>query len=261
VELVITIAIFGLMAGVLMRFFVISGSAENFAYEVQSMERIGQSVIENFKHVDSVGALINTINGGTNIQHIEGETNDTITAYFNDSWSYVAAGNEAARYKMTVVINDPGTSVGGVGSDVDGFEAEFNDAGTVDLYADATGTAYILSTNLASDTRAIDFNIDKVTLYLKLVSDTAGTVIINNQLNTQSTIPNYNAFSDDSLTVVVMRVEGNSTNFDITGNVNMIETTLETEATSGVYTMTITFEDIKSSELLLTQTSKKYGGM
>jgi prepilin-type N-terminal cleavage/methylation domain-containing protein len=262
VELIVTIAIFGLLSGVLMKFFVISATGETIASEKNQALTIGSKMVEQFKYVGALDDYIDTINGGTWVTRDIEADSESLRAYFDSNWSYVETASEA-RYQMDITITYPTSVTTGVGAVSGDFDVTFDISGTIQLTVDDAGTVYtLLASGLSNQTLTIPAEeLTFLTLTLNLTGSGLGSVDIENKLSAASSSLAYDDVADDVLRVAVYRNADNESTISTVGNVNITDYGAYDTAASGVYTITVTMRDHKSGETIGVYTGSKYGGV
>ncbi|MBS7527882.1 type II secretion system protein [Fusibacter paucivorans] len=262
VELIITIAILGLLSGILMKFFVISATGETIASEKNQALTIGNQMVEQFKYIGTLDDYFNTINNGTWVTREIVTNAENLRAYFDSNWSYVATAGEA-RYQMDIAIAYPSQVTTGVGAVSGDFDVTFDTSGTIQLIVDDAGTTYtLLASGLPNQTMAIPVeDVSTLTLTLNLTGSGLGSVNIQNDLSTAESSLAYDEIRDDILRVAVYRNADNESAIDTEGNVNLTDYGVYDSSASGVYTITVTMSDRKSGETIGVYTGSKYGGV
>gem|GEM_PF-2158440 len=267
VEIIITIAIFGLLSGVLMRFFVIAGTAENIAYDRQQTDAIGQTILETFKHSDNVTDFIDTINNGDFNVEVSSETGqiETLVANLTKNWAYTSVGSDNAYYELVITLTSPSESLVTPVTSFD-FDLDIETATIVTLTAvedPSRGLCYMIDDGDGyTEKQNIDINSNEpITLLLNLKGSGTGDVTVKNDLIAASDIIFYDSFKNNKLSVTLNRSEDNEFIVTQIGSSAGPISELSDASTTGVYTIRIAFNKLSTSENLDVLIGKKYGGM
>jgi len=265
VELIITIAIFGLVSGALMRFFVIAGTAENIASDRQQTAAIGQTILENFKHSDNMTSFLNTINDGNFDSHETTDSLETIKLSLTKEWAYTRFDNENAYYELVITVTYPSESLMTSAASYD-FELDIETAATVTLTAvedPSRGLCYMIDDGDGyTEKRNIDINSnDPISVLLNLKGTGTGDVIVKNDLISASDIIFYDSFKNNMINLTLNRSQDNESIVTQIGSGTIIMSALSDANTTGVYTIRIAFNKLSTSENLNVIIGKKYGGM
>jgi len=265
VELIITIAIFGLISGVLMRFFVIAGTAENIANDRQQTASISQTILENFKHSDDMTSFINTINNGSVDSYETTTSLETIKVSLTKAWEYTTLENDNAFYEMVITVTHPSENIRLPQTSFD-LALDLDSAATVTLTAvedPSRGLCYRVDNGDGeTEMRNIDIHsTEPVTLLLNLKGAGTGEVIVKNDLIAATDVIFYDAYKNNVLNVTLNRSVDNAYLVSQIGSGIVTIAELEDAETKGVYTIKVAFNKKSTSENLGVFIGKKYGGM